>query len=208
MRVLIADDHPLYLDAACTNIGRAFAGAEIVAVRTVAEALERVCDSGPFQLILLDYFMPGMAGAPSIAQLVAASGGAFVAVMSGNASPEDVGACIAAGAKGYLPKTMDAAMFSAAVNMILIGATYVPAEFAGTARPEALASGETKDLSARELDVLELIVEGASNKEIGRKLEIQEVTVKLHANRIFNKLGVRNRAQAAVMALEKKLVRR
>ena len=64
----------------------------------------------------------------------------------------------------------------------------------------------SRELSDREIEVLEMIVAGASNKEIARKLEIQEVTVKLHANRIFNKLGVRNRAQAAVKALEEKLV--
>jgi two-component system nitrate/nitrite response regulator NarL len=209
MRALIADDHPLYLDAAKTNIERSFPAAEIVVARSFGEALARAEDSGPFDFILLDYFMPGMAGGVSIAELVAGAGGTSIAVMSGNATAEEVAACVAAGAKGFLPKTMDAPMFAAAVNMILIGGTYVPTEFSSSvaARP-AVPADDTRGLSPREIGVLELIVAGASNKEIARKLEIQEVTVKLHANRIFNKLGVRNRAQAAVKALDEKLVRR
>jgi DNA-binding NarL/FixJ family response regulator len=210
MRVLIADDHPLYLDAARSNVERNFSGVEIVEARSFDVAIAHVRDSEPFDFILLDYFMPGMNGAAGVSQMVAVSGGAAVAVMSGGALQEDVGACVAAGAKGFLPKTLDAAMFTAAVNMILIGGTYIPAEFVGApskiANPDA--AGEIHNLSAREIEVLEMIVGGATNKEIARKLEIQEVTVKLHANRIFNKLGVKNRAQAAVKALEEKLVRR
>ncbi len=212
MRALIADDHPLYLDAARLNLERTIGGADITVARSFDQALALVGDSGPYDLILMDYVMPGMAGEKSVAEMVAACGSASVAVMSGGASPAEVQACIAAGAKGFLPKTMDAEMFAAAVNMIRIGATYVPAEFASASptpgRSSAAGDGEPRDLSGRELEVLEMITDGASNKEIARKLDIQEVTVKLHAHRIFTKLGVRNRAQAAVKALEDKLVRR
>ncbi|PWC41920.1 response regulator transcription factor [Azospirillum sp. TSO22-1] len=210
MRALIVDDHPLYLDAARSHLERTFPGAEIVEARTFEAALEQARTGGPFDLVLLDFWMPGAGGGASVARMVAAAAGASVAVMSGGATPADVGACIAAGAKGFLPKTLDAPMFAAAVNMILIGGTYVPAEFAGPAAPPAGAAtaADGRELSARETEVLEMIVAGASNKEIARKLEIQEVTVKLHANRIFNKLGVRNRAQAAVKALDEKLVER
>lgn len=208
MRALIADDHPLYLDAARANLERNFPGTEIVEARSFDAALDQARCGGPFNIVLLDYFMPGINGAADVARMVAAAGGAPVAVMSGGATPADVGACIAAGAKGFLPKTLDAPMFAAAVNMILIGGSYVPVEFAGAAVQAAGAApaADGRELSAREIEVLGMIVAGASNKEIARKLEIQEVTVKLHANRIFNKLGVRNRAQAAVKALEEKLV--
>lgn len=207
MRALIVDDHPLYLDAARSHLERSFSGAEIIEARSFVAALEWVQNSGPFDLVLLDYFMPGIKGVDGVAQMVSAAGSAPVVVMSGNATPAEVSTCIAVGAKGFLPKTLDAPMFAAAINIILIGGTYVPAEFAGaSARPVGAAAAGGRDLSAREIEVLQMIVAGASNKEIARKLEIQEVTVKLHANRIFNKLSVRNRAQAAVKALEEKLI--
>lgn len=210
MRALIADDHPLYLDAASTHFERYFKDSQVVLARSLPCALAAMETGGKFDLVLLDYFMPGMNGGAGVRLAVEAAGDAPVAVMSGHANPEDVAACVGAGAKGFLPKTMDAPMFSAAVNMILIGGTYVPAEYVGASAAPALArmAVEARDLSQREVEVLEMIVDGASNKEIARRLDIQEVTVKLHAHRIFNKLGVKNRAQAAVRALEANLVRR
>lgn len=212
MRALIADDHPLYLEAACAHLARRLGDPEVVSARSLPEALTALHGNGAFDLVLLDYFMPGMNGEAGVRMAVAAAGGAPVAVMSGHADPADVAACIGAGARGFLPKTLDAPMFSAALNMILIGGTYVPAEYVTpppTRPAPAVQPGlEIRELSGREIEVLEMIVAGASNKEIARKLEIQEVTVKLHANRIFNKLGVKNRAQAAVKALDTHLVRR
>lgn len=209
MRVLIADDHPLYLEAAHSNVSRNFADADVVAVRNVAQAIERLSSDGaPFDLVILDYCMPGMDGVQGIRQITEAAPAVPIAIMSGNARQQDVAECLAAGAKGFLPKTMEPSMFAAALNMIVLGGSYMPVEFSSPHAPKPAPEENAKALSSREMDVLNMIVEGASNKEIARQLEIQEVTVKLHANRIFTKLGVKNRSQAAVKAIDDKLVHR
>lgn len=221
VRILIVDDHPLYLDAVCGQIERHIPNCEVVTGRSVADALERLGEGAPFNLVILDYSMPGMNGCEGLRQVCSASS-APAAVMSGIAQHGDVAECVAAGAKGFLPKTLDGPVFAAAVNMILLGGTYLPIEYMTAASPaavpqptperrrnsgdEAAAGFGQCDLSSRELEVLTLLVDGASNKEIALQLNIQEVTVKLHATRIFSKLGVRNRSQAAVKALEEKLV--
>jgi DNA-binding NarL/FixJ family response regulator len=210
MHVLIADDHPLFLDAARTHLERSFPQSEVVEARSLPQALALLGECGRFDLVLLDLSMPGMTATEGVAEAVAAANGAPVVIISGMAAPNDVCACITAGAKGFLPKTLDAAMLAAALNMIVLGGTYIPAEFAGAGSRPAAGPGpaDGRDLSARELEVLTLLVSGASNKEIARELSIQEVTVKLHATRLFSKLGVKNRSQAAVKAIDSKLVTR
>ena len=208
MRVLVADDHPRYLEAAQVSLERHFQGVEIALTRTLPEALACIEGETRFDLVLLDFAMPGMDGVAGVRAAVALAGGAPVVVMSGVADRHDVGCCVEAGAKGFLPKTLEPNMFAAAIGMILMGGTYVPAEFAGGPIRERPGDNDPRDLSARELEVLTMMADGRSNKEIANRLEIQEVTVKLHATRIFTKLGVKNRSQAAVKALEDHLVRR
>lgn len=207
MRALVADDHPLYLDAAQTHLVRHFPDTEIVTARSYPETLQCLAADGNFDIVLLDFNMPGMNGAEGIGRVVASSS-APVVVMSGMATHETASCCIAAGAKGFLPKTLDAPVFAAAINMILIGGTFIPAEFVGATPSPAEGTAPAISLTARELNVLELIVTGASNKEIARKLDIQEVTVKLYATKVFAKLGVKNRSQAAVKALQERLLQR
>jgi DNA-binding NarL/FixJ family response regulator len=216
MRALLADDHPLYLEAARIRLERLYPGIEVVEANTLPQALDQIGGDQPLDFVLLDFSMPGMNGPDGVRRAVGLVGSAPVAVMSGVADRREVTACIAAGAKGFLPKTLDANIFAAAVNMILLGGTYIPAEFAGEAAsagpPDGAANGgdsmSGKALSSRELQVLTMLTEGLANKEIARRLDIEEVTIKLHMTRIFKKLGVRNRAQAAVRALESGLLRR
>ncbi len=202
----MADDHPLYLEAARARLERQFTGIEIIEAGSLTQALQHLVDSAAVDLVLLDYSMPGMEGESGVRAAVQKAAGAPVVVMSGVALKDEVSACVGAGARGFLPKTLDANLFSAAISMILMGGTYIPVEFA-TMAPEAPRTERT-DLSAREMEVLCMLVDGHSNKEIARQLEIQEVTVKLHVTRIFAKLKVKNRSQAAVKALDANLVRR
>jgi len=126
--------------------------------------------------------------------------------MSGVALPADVKAVIDAGAKGFIPKTLNGGAFVAAVNLIAAGGTFVPTDYLGEGHDADNADQhprhDTFSLTPRENEVLAHIVEGQSNKEIAHALEIEEVTVKLHARRIFQKLGVKNRVQAAKAAMD------
>lgn len=208
MRLVVADDHPLYLDAVRGHLARAFRGADLHFFSTLDNALAFLAQNSA-DLVMLDYSMPGMDGTDGVRRAVAAAGAAPVVVMSGIASGSQVGSCIAAGAKGFLPKTMDAQVFTDAVALVLHGGTYVPAEFMGhlphvgqAVTVTAPAEGEetAADFSPREVELMRMMASGASNKEIARKMALQEVTVKFYLTRLFRRLGVKNRSQAAVTA--------
>ena len=204
MRILIADDHPLYLEAVRRQVMRAYKRAEVCSFVSFTDLLAALAEK-PADLVMLDYSMPGLGGG-GLTRAIATAGAAPVVVMSGVATAKDVAACIAAGARAFLPKTMEGPVFSDAVSMVMHGGTYVPAEFVGTAVPSATSpeSGgtlEAADFSPRESSLLRMVVTGASNKEIARTLCLQEVTVKFYLTRLFRRLGVKNRSQAAVVAV-------
>lgn len=202
MKTIVVDDHPLYLDAACSQLKRAFPAAEVQAFTTFDDAVATLNEHGA-DLVMVDFSMPGMDGAESVRQIVEAANGKPVLVMSGVASPLDITACIEAGARGYLPKSMAGQVFVDAVSVVLHGGTYIPAEFIGALRAAAQAPDEPDafaQFSRRDRDLLRLIAAGASNKEIAIRLDLQEVTVKSYLTRLFARMGVKNRSQAAVLA--------
>lgn len=209
-RIIIADDHPLYRDALQRMIA-AMPDAECAgAASSVAEALELLAQVGAIQLLILDLRMPGMAGSETLRDLLRRYPGLRIAIVSGSIDAAEIQSLLTQGAVGFLPKTLEPAAMSAALRLILAGAIYVP--------PDALVMPklsldshpatdlDTGDLTPREREVLAEIVRGVSNKQIARDLGIAEVTVKLHSRRILEKLGVRNRAAAAALAVARGLV--
>lgn len=235
MRLIIADDHPLFLEAARVQVERAWPDAEIEVAGSLDDALSAAAGAGKVDAVLLDVGMPGMNGPASLARARATLRDTPIVLMSGSAAPADVAALIQAGANGFLPKTLGPAVFVQALNVVLAGGTYLPAELLnasmappgatvpdpadraaadtpapGTAVPGSVVpgAGGTLTLTPREVQVLRAIVNGRSNKEIARELDLQEVTVKLHARRAYQKLGARNRAEATAIAIEQKIVQR
>ncbi|HEY1722845.1 MAG TPA: response regulator transcription factor [Magnetospirillaceae bacterium] len=205
-RVLIADDHPLYREAERAQVERTFPGAVTVLVGSSTEAVETLGADKTFDLILIDLMMPGSTDARGVERVVAAANGVPVVVVSGSLESHDIRSCIAAGAKAFVPKTIDPQVFASALNIVAAGGTYVPVEYLQGDPKAAPARSPTADLlTPREFDILRLVVEGHPNKEIARRLGIQEVTVKVNLTRIFGRLGARNRAQAAAIAVEMKL---
>jgi DNA-binding NarL/FixJ family response regulator len=210
MRILIADDHPLYLVAVRDQVERLYSDAQMVVAGGLAEVLAQLAGPDTLDLLLIDYSMPGMLGPASVQEVVAAAGSAPVVVMSGVAHPDQVRACIGLGAKGFLPKTLDPKVFASAMNIILAGGSYLPVEVlceptaavapAVTAAPPPAAGGA--EFTERERVIIGMMVDGASNKEIARRLDLREVTVKVQMTRIYRKLGAKNRAQAAMLVAQ------
>ena len=201
MRFIIADDHPLYLEAVQTQVTRSFADADVRTTTTV-DGVIKLLSQAAADLIMLDYSMPGMNGAEGLRRVIAQADGPPVVVMSGVANRENVIECINAGARGYIPKTLEGPMFSAAISLVAGGATYVPTEFvmAGTETPPVSPAADAF-YSERELAMLGMVIAGASNKEIARRFGVQEVTVKYHLSRLYRRMGVSNRAQAVASAV-------
>lgn len=198
MRVLIADDHDLVRDTIAAFLERE-AGFEVSLARSFTDAAAVLERSGPFDLVLLDYAMPGMEGLGGLARAKALNGDAPVAIMSGHTGPNLAAEALAAGAAGFLPKTMAAKSLIHALNLILAGEQYLPASLMTrppAGEPEPLAGR----LSDRERQVLDGLCRGLSNKEIARELDLREVTIKLHVKTLCRKLEARNRTHAAMIA--------
>jgi DNA-binding NarL/FixJ family response regulator len=217
MKVLIADDHPLYREALRAQVERQFPDAIVDEVTSFDEARLLGGAGGPYRLFMLDFHMPGMS-IPALTEMAAAFPDVPIAVISGTANAGDVKAVIQAGAKGFVPKTASAGHLMHALQLLVAGGTSVPAEYLFVAEP-ATEPPQTEDsadrgqqriawldsLTGRELEVLKGVTRGLSNKEIGRELKLAEVTVKLHLRGVFRKIGARSRSEAAVIATKANL---
>jgi DNA-binding NarL/FixJ family response regulator len=198
MRILLADDHTLFAEAFKTLVERDTPDAGVDIRANLADAHRAMAAGGPYDIVLLDLAMPGMAGHASIAATLKAFPTTKLVVISGTAQPEDARAVIQLGARGFLPKTLSGKVIVAALRLVASGGTYLPAEYAITPSlaappPAARPAG----LTPKEAEVLRRLATGKSNKEIGRAMGLQEITIKLHVRNIFKKLGVRNRVEAA-----------
>jgi two-component system NarL family response regulator len=121
--------------------------------------------------------------------------------------PELVHRCMSASAEGFIMKDVMPAELAAAVKMVAEGHSYVDPRAAGKLlRNRGASRGDFFDLSNRELDIIKLVAEGLSNKEISSRLHLSEKTVKNHMGRIFSKLNISARSQAAIYAIKNGLI--
>jgi DNA-binding NarL/FixJ family response regulator len=195
MRLLLADDHPLFADALRALVAREFPAAELEVVADIGAAHDALA-RGRFDLAILDLHMPGTSGFDGIERTLQRFPGTPVVVISGLAQAADVARAIELGARGFLPKTLPAEVLAAALRVVISGGTYVPMDYARSAAADSSREPPGGAFTPREIEVLRRLVTGRSNKEIGRELGLQEITVKLHVRNIFRKLGVRNRVEA------------
>ncbi|MCX7371235.1 MAG: response regulator transcription factor [Alphaproteobacteria bacterium] len=200
MRVLIADDHDLLRDTLDLWFQRE--GITVSPARDLASALAVIAAEPAFDLILLDYGMPGMDGLAGLARALAAGKGARVALISGVAPREVAEQALAQGAAGFLPKTLPARSLVNAVRFMAMGEQYAPIGFMKAGAEAPPPNPLADKLSPREIQVLRHLSAGKANKEIAIALGIQEPTVKLHMKTLYRKIGAHNRTQAALIAKE------
>lgn len=200
MRILIADDHDLLRDTLVLFLENE-GSMEIDAVASFDQARVRIEAEEAFDLILLDYNMPGMNGLDGLRTAIAMKDGQRVALISGEATRKIAEQALEAGAAGFVPKSLPAKSFVNAVKFMAMGEQYAPLDFM-TAEEETASNPLAAKLTERELQVLEGLTKGLSNKEIARNLDIQEPTVKLHMKTLYRKVGAANRTQAALIARE------
>lgn len=195
MRMLLADDHDLFRESVAAMVA-ADGSVTVVSVARIDAALASLA-SAPFDLVLLDYQMPGVNGLEGLKQIRSAAPSVRVAVMSGTTRRDLAEQALQAGAVGFVPKTLGVKAMIAAVKRMAKGEIFAPMSMLD--EPPGV-SPSLEELTRREREVLNGICNGKSNKEIARDLDVQEVTVKLHVKTLTRKLGARNRTHAAMIA--------
>jgi NarL family two-component system response regulator LiaR len=206
IRLLIVDDHAvvrqglrgfLRLQEGIEVVGEAASGAEAVDIAGTASP----------DVVLLDLVMPDGNGIGALSRLLEVAPGARVLVLTSFADDAQVFAAMAAGASGYLLKDIDPQALADAIRDVHAGRPALhPSVAARLMRQGATPGIAHDDLTARERDVLRLMVEGLANKQIAQRLGIGEKTIKTHVSRVLAKLGVADRTQAAVLAIRQGLV--
>jgi DNA-binding NarL/FixJ family response regulator len=201
IRILIVDDHHIVRQGLAALL-KTVAGFEVVGEAQDGEQAVELHRKHRPDVTLMDLRLPKMNGVEAITKIRQEFAAARIVVLTTFDGDEDIYRALQAGAKGYLLKGMDLAEISEAIRTVHAGRTRIPPRVA-----EKLAermSGAT--LTAREMEVLRLIVAGKSNKDIGNALFISEATVKTHVNSLLSKMGVEDRTQAATTALQRGLV--
>lgn len=201
-RILIVDDHQL----AREGLKAVLAGPDIEIVDMAAsgeDAVEQVRLHQP-DIVLMDIRLgAGIDGLEATRQIVALGLGTRVLMLTLHEMPAYVREALAAGAAGYILKDAAIAELKAAIAQVRAGQSAVSLDLVNAALRGAPLPGREADLfrilTGRERDVVALVTEGLTNKEIGRRLEISPATVKVHVERIIGKLGVADRTQAAVL---------
>ena len=202
---VIADDHGMDRMGLAFTLKDRLGFDAVEEAASLDEALARLGEAGDIALALFDLSMPGMQSAASLAAVRECYPDLPMAVVSGSENRADVLAALAAGVNGFVPKGLRDDDLVAALETILSGAIYVPSSLAqatGAGGDAAQAAGafDLARLTPRQRDVLGLVVEGRSNKEIARALDLGHGTVKIHLAAVFRHLGVSNRAAAAAVA--------
>ena len=195
VKLLLADDHDLFRESVAAMLS-ADGEIAVVAVADLEAALVAL-ESDRFDLVLVDYQMPGMNGLEGLDRAREAAHKTPVAMISGTTRRDLAAEALARGAAGFVPKTLGVKALIAAVRLMAGGGEFAPMAMLDVT---PVPGGALGDLTRREMDVLRGICEGKSNKEIARDLEVQEVTIKLHVKTLTRKLEAKNRTHAAMIA--------
>lgn len=207
-RILLADDHQLVRETIKLYLERAIPGAAVFEAGDFEQVLDAVHSTEDLNLVILDWRMPGMLGLESLDRLSALAPGVPVVILSGEIGASDARDALARGVRGVIPKTIGARTLLAALEKVLRGERYVPPlldqrlawQRVPSHTPGARVAA-VPSLTGRQRQVLRLLIEGLSNKQIAGRLGLTEITVKQHVSKIYVALNARNRVEAVKRAL-------
>jgi len=210
MRILIVDDHALVRRGMNYVVKEGFPDAEVIEAESSAAALEALRSTGKVDLALVDVRMPDLDGLELLRAIKAEWEEMPVIMLSTYENAPYVKRALADGAAGYLLKDATPEDLSQAINVAMSGSGNVlsPRVIQNLFEDQEASSNSSNgrrseySLTQREHDILALLAEGRSNREIAGRLYLSEKTVKAHLAAIFRKLGVTNRTQAAMMAVQ------
>lgn len=189
-KLLIVDDHLLFADAVKFLLESSGADIDAQVFSSLASVLDFLSTDAPVDLLLLDYSMPGTSGIEAVEMAAARRPGLRIAFLSGLDDPQVAGEALQRGVVGWLPKSMPGEALINALNLILAGERFVPADL--------MLAQQANPLTPREQDVAALLARGLSDKEIAEQLSLQVGTVKVHVKSLLRKFDAGNRTQFAL----------
>ena len=211
VRVLIVDDHDLFRTGLRALLEEE--GFEVADSAGGAAGIRRACGFDP-QVVVMDMHMPGMSGVEATPLMLETAPDASILMLTIATDEAEVLDAVRAGASGYLLKDAELAEIAAGIRAAAAGHSTIAARVAGhllrsvrsndTAAPSRPSPGGP-ELSQREREVLTLVTDGCDNADIAGRLYLSVSTVKNHVSRLFEKLGVDNRVQAATFAVREEL---
>jgi two-component system NarL family response regulator len=202
IRILLVDDHPV-VRAGLTSMLSTIPGLDVCGAASSGEEALQMVDSEQPDVLLLDLRMPGMTGIELLKAIRAKTSPPKTLVLTSYESDEEIYRAIEAGAQGYLLKSTPQAEIVAAIQTVHSGRHHIPPRIAARLAERMVRSA----LTQRELEILEMVVRGLTNKQIGHALQISENTARNHINSIIRKLDVSGRTEAATAAIQQGLVR-
>lgn len=211
-RLLVVDDVPLFragLTAALEG-----AGYEVVGEAANGDAAVAIAESELPDLVLLDVLMPGESGIDAMQKIHAVSPNSAIVLLTGSESEEDLVAAIKLGARGYIVKDMPFEHLVMSIDNVAAGGAAISPVMAGKlfdvtrqlVLHQDLVGVRKPSLTAREIEVLEMVADGKTSREIGDLLFISENTVKNHIRNILDKLGLHSRNEAVLYAVRENLI--
>ena len=215
MRILLVDDHRLVADAVAILLKDLAENVEVIICHSSQHALSVVDESESFDLILSDIYMPGIDGLGFLVGLRQRKINVPIVVISGTENSQVAQSALDQGAAGFINKSLPGKEMLVALRKIIRGETVNSPGVASRRHKMSVNPGEQlqhetpateQQLAPRQLEVLHLISQGNSNKQIALLLEISEATVKYHTTQIFRALGVHNRTSCVREARQRKLI--
>jgi len=206
IRILVADDHPIYRDGVVTSLEETGEFRVVATASSADEAVQMAEQKRP-DIALLDLSMPG-SGLTAIKRIAAAKSAAHIAMLTVSEEDENVADALKFGAISYILKGVSARELRSVLKGVAQGEAHVSAGLASKVLTFLSQGGGTKaaspidDLTKREKDILRLVSKGKSNKEVANDLNLQEKTIKHYMTVIMGKLHARNRVEAALIGHE------
>lgn len=210
IRVLVADDHPLFRAGVVEELGKS---PDIKVAGLAAdggEAVRLAQDEMP-DVVLLDIAMPGRDGISAAAAISLACPSTKIVMLTVSEHEDDLVSAFKAGAKGYVLKGVSGRELAKVIRSVVDGEVFVSQKLASRLLmelSEPSPSDPFEELTAREMEILQLVAEGLSNRQIGEQLHLAEKTIKHYMTNILAKLEVGSRVQAALLAQKRKLEQR
>ncbi len=203
MKVILADDHALFREGMRHLLLRLDDEVAVLEADCHDAALKLLSDNPDADLALVDLHMPGREDLSGLVEVLDHAQTVPVVVLSGSENLDEIHQVIKAGAMGFIPKHEHAEVMLCALHLVLSGGVYVP--------PMLMSSSTSSHphqakLTPKQIEVLQQLSKGYSNKEIGKNMNVSEATVKCHTSAIFRELEVGSRTQAVSIAKQRGLI--